>query len=489
MPATRSLRGIPIHVWIPPTMDMEFKIEIVDSSGNTYDITDEIVEGEYTDGVTETIGNFIFTIDNDDQSFTDKFSLYDEIRIYMDYATSATTKVFIGLIEKVSTKEEDIIITGRAIASRVMGITVTYAASDYTHEILSTILTNHASYITQSNIDTTESTDKSVVVNWYQKPFWECVQELCNNSGYDAYIDADSDFNYFVSGIRDNSTEAVVHDHNLEEVGDFTPDLSFVYNRIIVYGAKVKDQQVLWTEDDDDSISSYDVRELVINDSNIITVAQAEARAVYELSLNKDPPIIGEVTSLGLATILPGERIRISDPDSNLQPDYYNIQKFTHRFSSDDVPLTVLTIKKEGNTLSKVLKKRIVFETESTEKENPNEMRFSWINTFDSDSGIHSDTEITEGVLKLQSGKSTGTWISDLKTVSSNVSAFELRIRGGAIPGTECYVSIDGGNRWQVVSNLNTSYDSFPSGINLKLKIVLNSASSQIDSLALLYKT
>jgi len=488
--ATKIVSGRKIRpfVWVPPTNEIEYKIEIVTNS-ETYDVTENIVEGEYTDGITETIGNFTFTIDNTGQDYTNKFNLYDRIRIYMDYATSATTKVFEGRIEKVNTKEGDIVISGRSVASRVMGITVTYRAADYTHEILSTILTKYAGYITKTNIDTTESTDAPISVNWYHKPFWECVQELCNRSGYDAYIDANSDFNYFVSESKENTTEAVVHTHNLEEVGDFTPDLSVVYNRIIVYGAKVEEMQIIWMEQDTDSIASYDVRELTINDSNIITVAQARARALYELSLHKDPPIIGEVTSLGLPTILPGERIRISDPDSELDPKYYNIQKFTHRFSSDDVPLTVLTIQKEMSTIPKILKKRISFEIESTEKENPNEMRFSIIETFDSDIGTHSTTEITEGRLKTTTGNSTGTWISNLITTSNNVTSYELRVKGEALPGTIYSISTDGGSTYQSINALNMAYSASPPGTNIKIKIVFASASTQIDAYSLLYKT
>ena len=485
--AVRSLRHIPIFSWIPSIYDMEFKIEIVDSSGNTYNITDEIVEGEYTDGVTETIGNFTFTIDNTDEDYTGKFSLYDEIRIYMDYATSATTKVFTGLLEKVSTKGEDIVITGRSIASRVMGVTVTYAATDYTHEILSTILTNYVSYITKTNIDTTEATDNSITVNWYQKPFWECVQELCNRSGYDAYIDANSDFNYFVSGTRNNNTEAVVHDHNLEEVGDFTPDLSIVKNRIIVYGAKVEGMQIIWTAEDSNSINLYDVSEEIINDSSVVTTAQAQARADYELSIRKDPPIVGEITSLGLPTILPGERIKISDPDSNIQPNYYNIQKFTHKFSSDDVPLTILTIQKEINTIPKILKKRITFETQATDMENPNEMRYSWNFDFNTDSGVHTNTEITDSLLQLQTGQSSGNWISELNDVDANVTAFELRATGEDMSNASFAVSTDNGTNWQSIS-LNTAQNSTPPGENLKIKVTLSATTARLNSLCLLYK-
>lgn len=485
--AVRSLTRIPVYVFIPPNEEIEYKIEIYTSSGETIDITDDIIEGEYTDGITDTIGNFAFTIDNTNQAYNDKFNLYNEIRIYSDYATSAITKRFTGLIEKVSTKEEDIVITGRSIASRVMGITVTYSTTDYTHEILSYILTTYASYITQNNIDITEDTDTQVTINWYQKPFWECVLELCNRSGYDAYIDCNSDFNYFVSGTRENTAEAVVHEHNLIEVGDFTPDLTNIKNRIIVYGAVIEEQQIIWTEEDNNSIDSYDVKELIINDSNIITIEQAQSRALYELSLNKDPPIIGEIISIALATIMPGERIRISDQESKLYPAFYNIQKFTQKFGEEE--LTILTIQKEQSTISKILKKRITFETQAIDKTNPNEMRYSWFFDFNTDSGTHetpAKTEITGGVLKLKSGETSGTWISEVNTLSSNATSCELRAKVNAI-GSNYYVSTDNGITWQSIS-LNTLLTLSPPGQYLKIKVELNSASTEIDSLCLLYK-
>lgn len=487
MSPVKSIKHIPIYVFIPPTSDAERKTEIVTNS-ETIDITNYIITGEYTDGITDTIGNFTFTIDNTNQTFTDRISLYNQIKIYSDYATSATTLKFKGLIEKVSFSDEDIVITGRSTGSRVLGATVTYSTTNYTHEILSYILTTYASYITQTNIDATEATDTSITVNWYQKPFWECVLELCNRAGYDAYIDCNSDFHYFVSGSIENTTEAVVHDSNLIEVSDFTPDLTNVKNRIIVYGATTNGVPIIWTSEDSDSIDLYDVREEIISDTSIITPEQAKDRADYELSIKKDPPTIGEVTSEPLATILPGEKIRISDQVSGLNPITYNIQKFTQKFGDDEC--TVLTIQKEQSTISKVLKKRLTFESESTEKDNPNEMKYTWNFDFDADSGTHSNTKITTGVLKTTAA--SGTWISQLNSISSNATYYELRAVGETLTEVVYEFSTDGGNTWQHgdtgVIVLKTSYECAPPGTNLKIKVNLNSADSQIDALCLLYR-
>ena len=486
MPAVRSLTGIPVFAWIPPSNSGIYKIEIEKANGTTYDVTDIIHEGSYTDGATDTIGSFSFKIDNSEETYSGVFSLYDKVNVYLDYEETATTLRFRGMIEKVAYGSNVVIVSGRGTSARVMGTTVTYSTTGYTHDILSYILTTYASYITQTNIDTTEETDTSIYVNWYQKPFWECVIELCNRAGYDCYIDSSFDCHYFVSGSRLNTTECVVHEQNLLETGEFAPDLSILKNRVIVYGAKIEDQQIVWTEEDEDSIDSYDVKEMIINDTNIVTVAQAEARAEYELSLYKDPPTVGEVTSLGLPTLLPGQKVRISDPLNNLPPGYYNIQKFTQKFSNDEPFETVLTVQKEISTLPKILKKRITFENQAVEMENPNEMRYSWIFDFNTDSGTHDSTEISNGVLKTDGGAS-GTWISEVKTLSETALSCELRAKVN-LTGSNYFVSVDDGISWQSI-NLNTLLTLSPPGSNLKIKIELNSATAEVDSLCLLYKT
>ena len=492
MPSTRvrSGRSRQIFLWVPPTKSPIYKIEVEDKdSGSTTDVTDNLISGEYTDGITETIGNFNLVIDNSSQELTGQFSPYDIVNIYLDYADTATTLKFKGRLERISHQHERIRLVGRNEAVRTLGITVTQEFnSQYTHDILQSLLDTYATFITQGNISTIGSTDTRTTVNWNQKPFWECIQELSSKASYDAYIDATGDFHYFVSGTRQNSTDAAVHEYNLIQTGDFTPDTSIVKNRIIVYGAETEGVPLVWTEEDSDSIDNFEAKELIINDTNIKTVEQAKDRALYELSLNKDPPIVGEVSSLLLPTISPGEKVQISDPLNNLDPQYYTIQKFTHRFSNDEPPMTTLTVQKETSTIPKILKKRIQVESETSSKPNPNEMRFSVLYDFESDSGTHSSTEISDGLLKTDGGAS-GTWISPTTEITDNVSSFEVRASGNSLPGTVYYVSLDGGSTYQTIDALNTEQTSSPPGNSIRFKVDLNSASTEVKVASIMYKT
>lgn len=489
MPPVRSLKKIPIHVWIPPSFDVIHKVEIEKSNGTIYDVTDLVLDGDFTYGVTDTIGNMTLDIDNSSETYTGLFELYDEVNLYLDYASTATTLVFKGFIEKRSYNNNRITIKGRSTATRVMGITVTQSfENQYTHTIIESLIDTYAPYITKTNIDTTESTDSLVTINFYQKSFWECIVELCNRAGYDAYIDANLDFHYFVSNSQINETEAIVHEYNLIETGDFAPDLSTVRNKVMVYGAEVKGQQIVWTELDQDSIDLYDVKELIIKDTNIVTVSQAEAKAIIELSTNKDPPIVGEIVSLCLPTLLPGQQLRISDPLNGLAPSTYSIRKFVHTVSNDEPIKTTVTIEKETRTIPKILKGRIIFETDATSKENPNELNYSWIYDFNTDVGTHTRTEIVDGVLKLQDGETDGVWISELNTRTSVVTEAEMRATGTSLAGTNYYVSPDNGVTWQQINSLSTVQNMAPPGLYLKLKVEINSANTGIESLGLLYK-
>lgn len=481
--AVRSLKKIRPFVWIPPIYSALYKIEITRADETTDDITSIIYEGEVLDGVTDTIGSFFFLIDNSSEAYTGVWSGNEIVKIYIDYATSTTTSRFRGRIEKVSYQDNKIRITGRSESAKLLDVTVTKSYENIeTSVILKELFDAYATNFTYTNVNVSTT---SITVNWYQKPFWECVQELCHNSGFDCYIDPDLDCHYFESGTVNNTNECVVHESNLIEVGDFAYDQSLLKNRIIVYGADIEELPLIKTAEDSTSITSYGLKELIIQDTNITTETQAQERADYELSLSKDPPLVGDVTSIGLATIQPGERIRISAPSSNLPPNYYQILSYKHEFRG--FMKTILTIEKEPKSVYHILKDRISQERKLIEMPNPNEMRFSWNFDFDTDSGTHTNTDITEGVLKTD-GSASGTWISELKALSSNAIECELRAKGETLAGTDWYVSINNGVSYQNI-NLNTKLSLSPPGKNLKIKVELNSADTQIESLALLYKT
>jgi len=491
-PAVRNISGIgsrkpiPVHVWIPPKYSPVYKIEIYDGTTAT-DITSIIIEGDYLDGVTSTIGSFSFKIDNSSQEYTNSFSTYNKIRIYLDYDTTATTQRFEGFIERISKTNNTIVFTGRGLAAKYTSKNVTYAATDTARStILSEIIAKYFSDLTTTNLST-DSTTKTV--NYFDKPFLEVVEEICNEADFDAYINKDNDFNYFAKDSRANSKEAVVHEYNIISTGDFTPDASEIWNKVKVYGRLIDDQPIIATASDSTSQGTYGVKELKINDDSINTIVQAQARADYELANNKNPPIVGQVTSLGLPTILPGEMLRISDPMNGLEPKYYTIEQFRHVFSNDEPFQTILTVKKERSSLHSILKKRIQFENAISSNDNPNEMDYSYVWDFSTDTGTHSSTQITvssytgKGQLTVSTG-STGTWISELVSLDSDITSYEVRINGSNVGSVQVFLSTDSGNTFTPL----VSGAVVPAGKKIKIKLVLNSSTTIIESVSFLYK-
>ena len=482
-------KPIPIHVFIPPVYSPLYKIEVIRSDGTIDDITDLIYEGELTDGATDTIGNFTFTVDNSNNNFTGKWIGNEILYLYCDYDLDATTKRFRGRIEKVSYQDNlKIEITGRSESLKLLKITVTKSYSNIESSlVLKGLLDEYAPEFTYTNVNTSST---FVTVNWYQKPLWECIQELCYISGFDCYIDSDLDCHYFEENSVNNETEAIVHDSNILEIADFNEDYSEIINRIIVYGKEVDGLPLIYTAESTDKNyginSELGVKEQIIKDENITTMDQVKERANYELSIIEKPPLVGEITSIGLATIQPGEMVKISAPDSNLPPNYYKIISYKHQFR--DFMKTTVYLNKESRSIPKVLRERATQEENLAIKPNPREMRYSWNSNFTEDIGIHSGTEIDiiAGVLKLQSGQSSGVWISPTINAEITISEIESRLSGDLLSGSVLLISLNDGLTYTPL-NFNGERVIL-SGNKIKIKILLNSSNTQIKGVVALYK-
>ncbi len=486
-PAVRNIRGIgrqkpiPVYSWIPPKYSPEYKIEITRSDGNVDDITDAILEGEIINGATDFIGSFSFLLDNSAEQYKGVWKGNEIIKQYSDYAESATTSRFRGRIEKVSYKNNQVRITGRSESLKLLGIHVNASGTNVeTSIVVKALFDAYATNFTYSNLNISTT---NITINWYQKSIFECIKELCNVAGFDFYIDSDLDVHYFEAGSVKNTTEAVVHDMNILSIEDFGDDYSAIKNRIFVEGANVGGFPILYTSEDTGSIS-LGVKELIIKDENILTSTQAQERADIELKIAQDPITVGAIECIGLATIQPGEYVRISAPDSNIPPGFYKIISYRHSFSGG--MFTSLLINKESLSIQEILKDRINYE-KVVDVKNQYGMKFSWNFDFNSDSGTHSNTQITDGVLKTTGG-ATGTWISDILEVSSNVTSVELRVNGSSLAGTKVYLSTNSGVAYTQIYGIGAGLGSLPVGKKLRLRVDFASASTQIDGLVLLYK-
>lgn len=480
--AVRNIRGFQPVVWIPPNASAAYKVTVERSDGTIDDVSSIILSCKIENEATSGIGTFDADIPNGNEAYSGVWIGNEIFRYYCDYSDEATTLRFRGRIEKVSYQNNKVRINGRSEALQVMDVTVTKTYTDQeTSIILKNLFASYGSQFTTTNVNT--STTNSTV-SWVQKPFWSCVEELCDSAEFDCYIDENLDVHYFeVAGV-DNDDEGIVHTYNLVEVGDFADDLSQVKNRIIVYGAEKDGIQPIYTAEDSTSQASYGVKEEVLQDDNITTETQAQEYAEYLLAKKKDPPVVGELKSILLASIQPGERIMTSSPENNLPPAKRRIVKFKHE------PLkymTTVSIEKEPRKITHFIK-GMVEDTEDIKDKtiNPAEMRFSYNFDFNENSGTHSSTEVTNGVLKPTAG--SGTWTSDAKSVSSNISQAYLVVKGETLTGAAYEVSGDNGVHWEVIGVESLLALVTSIGKELKVRVTFSNADAQIDSLGVLFR-
>lgn len=481
--AIRNLKSKPIFVWIPPDTQCAYKLTIEYADGSVEDLTDIADRFMIEDFVTESVGNFEFELDDPSEIYVTKFVGNEILRYYKDYNADPTTLMFRGRVEKPSKRGNRLNIKGRGEGKAMLDITVT---KQYVDTEVSVILADiFDNYLTQFDTNSINTTTTNLTVNWYQKKFFECVTDLCIATGYECYIDPNLVVQFFQSGSVNNTDDAVVDDMNLLSVDDFTPDLQQIRNRIIVYGATQQGIQVIYTAEDTDSITSHDVKEYIYNDDNITDITQAQEVAEFLLADLKDPPEVGEVNAVMLATINAGENLRISSQSDGLYPDYYLTKGWSDSFGDDSYD-TKIYINKEVRKVSHILKDRVQNENRTQDtSSNPEEMRYSYNFLFGEDSGTHTDTEITQGILKPVDG--TGTWVSANITLDSDITEAYLILNGETLTDVRVSVSGNTGLTYDTLTNRTKINLTQSVGKNIRVKVEFLSDIPQITSMSVQY--
>jgi len=484
--STRSRRGF---IFPPIRTDQVWKITVTDTSGTELDITGLISRCKIEDFATESIGSFEFEIEDPNEIYANLWSGYEVFKYYIDYGTSATTLKFRGRVEKVSKRYHRLVVSGRRESVLFFDRKVTYLSStaQETSVILNDLITTYAPTFNTTSVATSSTT---LSVNWVEKPFWDCVKELCDASGFDCYDDAELKFHYFQSGSNENYVDAISHDYNLLDIGDFTPDLTLVRNRITVYGATLDDLRLIYTSQDTSAniianFGTLTYKEEIIEDENITTYEQAVEIADYELSIKKNPPITGSVKAFLLPTVRPGDSIYISDVSNKLTPGFYVCNGYTEVIDYvEGEYYTEVHLNKEPRKISHVIRDRILIENKTTKNaSNPYGLKYSYLFTFDEDTGTHSSTAILNGILYPTS--STGTWVSPIRVLSSDVNDVYLSLKAEDINNITISISSDSGLTYQNISNGEKI--SIGSGDGLVVRVQFNSSVAAIQGLSLMY--
>lgn len=494
-----NIKPIPIFHAIPPSGSAIIKV-VVEANSEEIDLTNLIVKATFNIGVTKTIGDFTITFLDPIKTNYNLLSNFDDVYVYADYGDEATTKRHRFKIEDKGYVDYNTVISGRGIGMILSEKSIIYQSNDddgnliskARSTILQEIIEQNFSEITDFSEIETDST--TIERNYAEIPFFDIVEELCGNSRY-FYLDKDLIPHYFTKGSVKNTTEAVSKG-NLINISNNSDNAEEIYTRVRVYGNSESNIPIIYTKDIGTTNTKGISKDYVINNPSITTTTQADEIANSYSEVLTDSTRLGDLTSLFLPNLNPGESFFIGLPDYNLNPGYYNIQEFSINIDNNgDFPFTTtFNIEKKKANVPLVIKEIVQTQAESTENSNPYDLDYSRIITFETDIGTHSSTTINEEYLKVSSGN-TGTWISPIYTLDSNLTKIHLKWSGDdlikeyQITSSQLWFSLNGGNTWKAyaVGDNIISSGEVPSGRDLRIKIVLNNSDAQIKRIGVYY--
>jgi len=321
----------------------------------------------------------------------------------------------------------------------------------------------------------------------------DAFTELADKANMDVYIDTTNNIKLFDKGSIINTDESVSYQTNLMNVSKYGKDNTKIFNRIVVYGKEDNNIILLKTEDDTASQADLWRKDLIINDTSLISMAGIQEKADTELTKNvTNVEEDGGISVLGMPKIKPGDSIDMLVPYCGIDGKQ-NIRGFTHTLSQSGF-ITSVQIKDKQISITDIFRERINTEDQLKSYNNLNSMTDSYTIFFNELPEIvtHSNTEIVEGRLQLKSGKVDGSTVFGTLTADHNIIQCELRLSVNAPQHEECEynVSNNGGASYEPTTP-GTLHTFASSGNLLSLSIKLKGSSTSrpsFDSVCVLFK-
>ena len=472
-----------IYIPIPKVKNVHCKVEIAG-----VDVTSRVIDSSWVLPTTSGIGTFNITLSNANGQFSGDYVAGDIVKFYADNKDN-TTLQFWGRIDytkdDLSNQGQFLNIEGRHRAFLlnehfVCHTATNTATSTILKDIIDDLPSGYGFNYTNVQTDTT-----TMNVEWNYKPFWDCVEELCNRAGFDCYVDNDLDFHYFEENSIENNDDAVVEGDNFIQSKDYGTNDYYEKTRVIAVGRDSAGLPIVYTAISLDE--GDEIREVFVNDTSADTYNKVQDIANAKLAevTGKNPQ--QKILSYGLETIKPGENIWIIVPRQKIAAQYKLVQ-ITHRFGMKTGGWRTESIMEEQETgISTAIQGLAKTSQQIKEARNVYKLNYSYNFDFDTDTGEHTNTEIIKGVLKTTGGAS-GTWVSPVRNLALNVTGLELRTAGVQLTDVIIYGSLNGGITWtQLTWKGQTISGTIAGGKDLRIRVVFSSASAQLDSIALLY--
>jgi len=480
-----------VFIPIPKARNTKVKIEV---DGD--DLTKRVISSVFIKSGTKGIGTFNMNLSNAFGQLTGTYSEGDIVKFYADN-TDNTTLQFQGIIdytkENLNSDGQFLEIEGRHRAYLLTEYLVCYSVTNTEPSVILKAIIDKLpdTYgITYANV---AASTKTMDVEWLYKPFWDCVIELCNYAGFDAYVDNSLDFHFFEENSILNSDEAITEGDNFIKTIDWGTNKYYEKTRVIAIGSDVDNFPIVYTAIS--STEGTEIKEVMIKDSSANTEEKVKVIAESKLAelTNRNPQ--AKVNSYGLETLEPGENLWLIIPRQKIMGQYKAIN-IKHKFGKNVGGWrTEIDVEEEEDGIAKSIMRVSQKNNLNIQAENINKLNYSFNANFNDETktGSHTSTKINKGLLVLlDAEKTTGSWISTETTAISNVTSVEMRVSGIDIIDSKFYYSLNDGVNWEEVTSLNTLLTPSGLGKNIKVKVELNSSSGstinpQIKSLVLLY--
>ena len=316
---------------------------------------------------------------------------------------------------------------------------------------------------------------------------YNVVTEICKRVNLDCYLHHDGTKWYLRTFVQEsiiNSNASAAFGVNLIAVDNFGRETTQIFNRVKTYGKTESDNILLIrTKQDLSSQSNFWIKDRIVSAGELETMDEVSEKAEYELSNGINISPNGTITCLCNPYIYPGDIISVSVPYCNIDGNY-KVYGFTHTFG---FPFsTAIELVSKSDKLIDIFLPKVDAESFITPLTNPNNMQDSYTIYFDESPSLVnlSDTEIVDGKLRLESGKTTGTVITNILEMDYDITTVELRRYENYSTGQDTYVvTSDGGITWEPYEAANGETHTFGTpGRKIGVRMTLNRDSTSDPS-------
>ena len=183
--------------------------------------------------------NFVIEFDNKNGQYDDTFSLNKVVELWANKDATATTKIFLGIIEDIQFKgksqKERVVLTGRDYGAILQDIIVApriFTNAEASSIVKSLMIQNtNDSGITLNNVNVTGTNIDKITFN--NISVFDALKQLADLSGFYFYIDTDKDLNFVQ---QDSIASGITFDNTNITNADFKQSDSDISNNVTVYG-------------------------------------------------------------------------------------------------------------------------------------------------------------------------------------------------------------------------------------------------------------